>query len=86
MGLFSLETSAKSYISSVTGGPNSPISNGSLISGLETEIDYAYACLRKLQTENGASMEVSEEATQDFMEHKNKGMEEFVWSGGCKSW
>ncbi|KIX05594.1 uncharacterized protein Z518_06466 [Rhinocladiella mackenziei CBS 650.93] len=70
----------------VTGGPNSPISNGSLISGLETEIDYAYACLRKLQEENGASMEASEQATADFMEHKNAAMKEFVWSGDCKSW
>ncbi|RFU28612.1 hypothetical protein B7463_g7716, partial [Scytalidium lignicola] len=70
----------------ITGGPNSPIANGSLISGLETEIDYAYACVRKLQIENGASMSVTEEAARDFMEHKSKAMEKYVWSGKCKSW
>lgn len=70
----------------MTGGPNSPIANGSLIAGLETEIDYAYTCLLKLQSENGASLEVSEEATDDFMEHKNRVMENFVWTGPCRSW
>lgn len=70
----------------MTGGPNSPIANGSLIAGLEAEIDYAYSCLEKLQKESGASMEVSQAATEDFMEHKNAAMENFVWSGNCKSW
>lgn len=70
----------------ITGGPNSPIANGSLISGLETEIDYAYSCLRKMQTENIKSMEVKQEAVDDFIEHKNALMEKMVWSGDCRSW
>ncbi|KAF5988508.1 monooxygenase [Fusarium coicis] len=70
----------------MTGGPNSPIANGSLIAGLEAEIDYAYTCVEKLQRENGASMEVSDDATQEFMEHKDAAMEKFVWSENCKSW
>lgn len=70
----------------VTGGPNSPIANGSLISGLETEIDYAYACVKKMQSENVATMEVLEDATRDFLEHRDAVMSEMVWSGGCRSW
>jgi hypothetical protein len=31
-------------------------------------------------------MEVTEDATADFMEHKDASMKEFVWSGGCRSW
>ncbi|OQU96347.1 hypothetical protein CLAIMM_02442 isoform 3 [Cladophialophora immunda] len=70
----------------ILGGPNSPIANGSLISGLETEISYAFACLRKMQTENIASMDVKEEAVDDFLEHRDSLMDAMVWSGGCRSW
>jgi cation diffusion facilitator CzcD-associated flavoprotein CzcO len=70
----------------VLGGPNSPIANGSLISGLETEINYAFACLRKMQTENIASMDVKEEVVDDFLEHRDSLMDAMVWSGGCRSW
>jgi hypothetical protein len=70
----------------VTGGPNSPIANGSLISGLEYEIDYAYKCLRKMQTESISSMEVKQEAVDDFLEHKDALMEKMVWTGDCRSW
>ncbi|RFU29418.1 hypothetical protein B7463_g6928, partial [Scytalidium lignicola] len=70
----------------ITGGPNSPIANGSLISGLETEIEYVFACVKKMQTEDIASMEVTEEAVVDFLEHRDVVMEEMVWSGGCRSW
>ena len=70
----------------MTGGPNSPIANGSLISGLETEIDYAYSCLCKMQAENIAWMDVKNEAVDDFHEHKDALMDFMVWSGGCRSW
>ncbi|TVY85171.1 putative sterigmatocystin biosynthesis monooxygenase [Lachnellula suecica] len=70
----------------ITGGPNSPVSNGSLISGLENEIDYAYKCITKMQTENILAMDVTEEAMEDFLEHRNAAMERMVWSDGCRSW
>ncbi|KAL2067900.1 hypothetical protein VTL71DRAFT_15998 [Oculimacula yallundae] len=70
----------------ITGGPNSPISNGSLIMGVEAEIDYAYSCLRKMQTESIASMDVKMDAVDDFMEHKDAQMQLMVWTGNCRSW
>lgn len=70
----------------VIGGPNSPISNGSLISGLEVEIDYAYECIEKMQTENIVALDVKEEAMEDFLEHRNESMKSYVWSGDCRSW
>lgn len=70
----------------VTGGPNSPIANGSLISGLETEIDYAFECLRSMQAQGIASMDVTDEAVDDFLEHRDALMNGMVWSGGCRSW
>ncbi|RVX71026.1 hypothetical protein B0A52_03391 [Exophiala mesophila] len=70
----------------IIGGPNSPIANGSLISGLEVEIDYAYTCAEKIQTENIASIDVKEEAMRDFIQHRDEAMKAFVWSGNCRSW
>lgn len=70
----------------VTGGPNSPIANGSLISGIETEVDYAFKCLEKMQTENILAMDVTEEAMEEFLEHRDAIMNEMVWSSSCKSW
>lgn len=70
----------------VIGGPNSPIANGSLISGIEVEIDYAYTCAEKIQSENIASIDVKEEAMRDFIQHRNEAMQAFVWSGNCRSW
>lgn len=77
---------AQLIVYTVIGGPNSPIANGSLISGLEVEIDYAYTCVEKMQTENISSMDVKEEAMQDFIEHRDETMKLYVWSGGCRSW
>ncbi|KEF54822.1 uncharacterized protein A1O9_09264 [Exophiala aquamarina CBS 119918] len=70
----------------MTGGPNSPIANGSLISGVETEINYAFKCISKMQTENISSMEPTEEAMWDFIEYRNVLMKEMVWSSTCRSW
>ncbi|RFU26931.1 hypothetical protein B7463_g9411, partial [Scytalidium lignicola] len=70
----------------ITGGPNSPIANGSLISGLETEINYAYKCLTKMQRENIASMELTEDAMKEFLIHRDALMNEMVWSSFCRSW
>jgi hypothetical protein len=70
----------------VLGGPNSPIANGSLISGLEVEVDYIYSCVEKMQTENIIVMDVKDEAMRDFLEHRNESMKAYVWSGNCRSW
>jgi hypothetical protein len=39
-----------------------------------------------MQTENISSMDVTEEAVEDFLEHKDMVMDQMVWSGGCRSW
>jgi hypothetical protein len=70
----------------VTGGPNSPLANGSLISGVETEINYAFKCITKMQSENISSMEPTEEAMWDFIEYRDVLMKEMVWSSTCRSW
>lgn len=50
------------------------------------EVDYAYACVEKMQAENIVALEVKEEAMRDFIEHRNESMKAYVWSGDCRSW
>lgn len=73
-------------VSAVAAGPNTPISNGSLIPALELQIDYALAFVRKLQTQNIRYAVVSQQPTEEFNEHKDVFMEDMTWSGNCTSW
>ncbi|KIX92006.1 uncharacterized protein Z520_12277 [Fonsecaea multimorphosa CBS 102226] len=70
----------------LTAGPNTPISNGSLIPALELQIDYALAFIKKIQTQNLRYAVVSQAATDEFNEHKDALMEEMTWSANCTSW
>ncbi|PTD04175.1 putative sterigmatocystin biosynthesis monooxygenase stcW, partial [Fusarium culmorum] len=70
----------------IAGGPNAPISNVSLIMGLELAVDYAFSCVRKMQAEGIASLEVEEDAAKEFMEQRDKIMKDLVWTGSCASW
>ncbi|KAF2094890.1 FAD/NAD(P)-binding domain-containing protein [Rhizodiscina lignyota] len=70
----------------IVGGPNSTISNGSLIYGLEAAIDYAFKCTRKMQEEGISSMTVRRGPTDEFLEYRDALMQRMVWSGSCRSW
>ena len=80
------QSSTDNFLPLVAGGPNSPISNGSLISGLEAAVNYAFRCITKLQTENILSLEPKAEAIEEFLEHRDACMNLMVWSDECKSW
>ncbi|EYB27148.1 hypothetical protein FG05_12594 [Fusarium graminearum] len=70
----------------IGGGPSAPIRNVSLIMGLELAVDYAFSCVRKMQAEGIASLEVEEDAAKEFMEQRDKIMKDLVWTGSCASW
>ncbi len=67
-------------------GPNFPIANGSVHASLEQTLRYAYMAVEKIQTQNVKSLSPKPEAVSDFQEHKDKVMEELVWSSECRSW
>lgn len=73
-------------LSIATTGPNSPISNGSLIPGIESQIDFAFAFVRKLQTEDLRYVVVTQQATDEFNEWKDEFMQGMTWTGSCTSW
>lgn len=67
-------------------GPNSPISNGSLVIGIQTTAIYIYKWLEKLQTEGLRSFEVRDDVNEEYNQHVQKYMERTVWTRGCRSW
>ncbi|KAL4966984.1 flavin-containing monooxygenase [Aspergillus stella-maris] len=67
-------------------GPSSPISNGSLVQGIQMMGIYIWKCIDKIQTERIKSLIISREATDDYYEHVQKFLERTVWVGNCRSW
>lgn len=67
-------------------GPNTPISNGSLMGSLEATADYFIKILEKVMREEVVSVDVRQEAQADFNSHTQQIMKKMVWSGPCSSW
>lgn len=67
-------------------GPNSPISNGSLILGIQATAVYVYKWLEKLQTEMIKSFEVRHDVNDEYNQHMQKYLERTVWTRNCRSW
>lgn len=67
-------------------GPNTPVSNGSLMGSLEATSAHFVRLLIKMQTENVASFDVWPEVQADFDQHTQNFMKNMVWTGTCRSW
>ena len=67
-------------------GPNSPISNGSLVGAMEHQLDYALQFVSKISTQAIKSFTVTENAAKEFNEWKNDMMQGLTFSGACTSW
>ncbi|KAJ5303741.1 hypothetical protein N7476_010540 [Penicillium atrosanguineum] len=67
-------------------GPNSPVSNGSLVQAIQGTAIYIAKCLKKMQTQSIRSMEISLKAQNDFNEHCQAYLKTTVWAGPCSSW
>jgi cation diffusion facilitator CzcD-associated flavoprotein CzcO len=67
-------------------GPNSTISNGSLVLGIQATAVYIYKWLQKLQTEMIRSFEVRHDANDEYNQHMQRYLERTVWTRGCCSW
>jgi len=67
-------------------GPNFPLSNGGLITCLETNVRYAFAAAKKIQYEGIKSLAPKPEAVHEFQQYKDSLMKDLVWTGACVSW
>ncbi|KAK1659954.1 hypothetical protein BDP55DRAFT_732822 [Colletotrichum godetiae] len=67
-------------------GPNTPISNGSLMGPIEATGDYFVRILSKVVRQRVKSFDVRPEAQSDFDKHTQEFMKHMVWTGTCRSW
>ncbi|KAF9889894.1 hypothetical protein FE257_006766 [Aspergillus nanangensis] len=67
-------------------GPNSPIGNGPVLIGIEAQADYICRHITRIQQQGIKSMEVTEEAVDDFIAFKDQYMKDMVWNQDCRSW
>lgn len=67
-------------------GPNSPVSNGSLVQAIQMTGVYIYKCINKLQTQGLKSMEVKETATREYNDYIQTMLSKTVWVAPCRSW
>ena len=67
-------------------GPNSVISNGSLVLGIQATAVYIYKWLDKMQREMVRSFEVRKDVTDEYNQHIQAYLARTVWTRGCRSW
>lgn len=67
-------------------GPNSAIGSGSLTRILESEGDYIVKCLRKLQRDDYACMEVKPDRVADWSAYCGAYFQNTVYTDACNSW
>ncbi|USP76269.1 hypothetical protein yc1106_03543 [Curvularia clavata] len=67
-------------------GPNCPIGNGPVLSGIEAQADYMCKLIDRFQTHNISSFAPKTEAVDDFIAFKDAFMKKTVWDEPCRSW
>ncbi|KAL4948475.1 hypothetical protein BDW69DRAFT_203512 [Aspergillus filifer] len=67
-------------------GPNTPISNGSLMGPLEATSDYITRLLLKISRQSARSFNIRPQVQSDFDAHTQSYMQNMVWTGPCRSW
>ncbi|KAI0976925.1 hypothetical protein F4678DRAFT_129251 [Xylaria arbuscula] len=67
-------------------GPNSPIGNGPVLYGVETQVDWICRFIDQYQTTNIKMFVPKEEAVRDFIQYKDYFMNRTVWTDPCHSW
>ncbi|OQD79940.1 hypothetical protein PENANT_c041G06287 [Penicillium antarcticum] len=67
-------------------GPNSPIGNGPVLSGIEAQADFICKHITRIQQQGIKSIEITKEAVDDFIAFKDEYMKHTVWHEDCRSW
>ncbi|CAK7204037.1 hypothetical protein SEUCBS139899_006788 [Sporothrix eucalyptigena] len=67
-------------------GPSSPVGHGSILPIAEHATKYMLRMIYKAQTQDIKSVEVTQDAVDDFNEHTDVYMTRTAWSTPCRSW
>ncbi|NRB42529.1 MAG: NAD(P)/FAD-dependent oxidoreductase [Pseudomonadales bacterium] len=67
-------------------GPNSPITNLSLVEVSDIGIDYIFQCIEKIELGELKSISAKQSVTDAFNEKVNSSFDGTIWISGCNSW
>lgn len=67
-------------------GPSSPVGHGSILPIIEHSTKYILHMIHKCQTQGIKSVEVTQDAVDDFVEHTQTFLQRTAWSTHCRSW
>ncbi|KAF0637907.1 hypothetical protein FPSE5266_03749 [Fusarium pseudograminearum] len=67
-------------------GPNTPLANGSLIAAMHSTVDYIARLIRKISTQDIKSIQVRQDALDDYNCYIQESLKRTVWTGNCRSW
>jgi cation diffusion facilitator CzcD-associated flavoprotein CzcO len=67
-------------------GPNATVGHGSLIQSLSWTSDYFIKWMRKMSSENIASIVPKQEVVDEFVRYGDQIHKTLTWTGGCRSW
>jgi hypothetical protein len=67
-------------------GPNTGLGHNSLLFMIESQVHYIIECLKLLEEEGAASMDVRPGPVRRFNEELEERLQDTVWTSGCKSW
>ncbi|EWG44738.1 hypothetical protein FVEG_05733 [Fusarium verticillioides 7600] len=67
-------------------GPNTPLAHESLLAVMSFTVDYIARWIRKISTQNIESVQVRQDALDDFNTYAQELIKGTVWTGDCRSW
>ncbi|KAJ4028982.1 hypothetical protein NW761_014821 [Fusarium oxysporum] len=67
-------------------GPNTPLAHGSLLAVMSFTVDYVSRWIRKISTQNIKSVQVRQDALDEFNVYAQELIKRTVWTGNCRSW
>jgi cation diffusion facilitator CzcD-associated flavoprotein CzcO len=68
-------------------GPNTGLGHNSMVYMIESQLRYLIACIRHMERQGAATVEVREEVQRRYCQEVQDRLRGSVWtSGGCRSW
>ncbi|KAJ9116767.1 hypothetical protein QFC24_006658 [Naganishia onofrii] len=67
-------------------GPGTVFANGSLLAGIEVNANYIVDAVAKLQSQDILSMEISQDAQDEYNAQQDTLMKDLVFTSSCSSW
>jgi cation diffusion facilitator CzcD-associated flavoprotein CzcO len=67
-------------------GPNSPITNLSLVEISDIGIDYIFQCIERIEAGELKSISPKQSVADDFNDRVNNSFDGTIWISGCNSW